>query len=97
MNILINKGNISNCKKESHIHLVIDKVQCSTITKQDDKLEINWSVTEVDKKVFNNLKLEMNKIIHFLIHQSPFPEISYKAFKTTYPSEIYHPFSGQKK
>jgi len=92
--MIIQKGNISNKKSKSHIHLVIDKADCSNITKSNNKLEIDWNVSDFDIKVFKNLKLEMNKIIQILIDQSSSPKKSYKSFKTITPKEIFHPFSG---
>ncbi|MDC6451870.1 hypothetical protein PQZ43_03310 [Alphaproteobacteria bacterium] len=95
--MIINKGGISNNKSKSHIHLVIDKVQCAYITKSNNQLKINWDISDVDIKVFKNLKLEMNKIIRSLIYISPSPKKSYVSSKTIEPKEIFHPFSGLRK
>ena len=92
--MIVHKGDISNKKYKSYIHLVIDKAQCSNITKSNNQLKINWNVSEVDIKVFKNLKLEMNKIIQSLINQSPSLKKSYKFSETLGPKEIFHPFSG---
>jgi hypothetical protein len=73
---------------------VIDKVQCCNIIKSGNQLKLNWNISEVDIKVFKNLKLEMNKIIQSLIDQTPLQKKSYEISKTIRPKEIFHPFSG---
>lgn len=92
--MIVNKGDISNKKSKSYIHLVIDKVQCCNIIKSGNQLKLNWNISEVDIKVFKNLKLEMNKIIQSLIDQTPLQKKSYEISKTIRPKEIFHPFSG---
>ena len=61
--MILNKGDISNKMSGSDIYLVIDKIECSSITKSKDILKINWNISEIDMKVFNSLALEISKII----------------------------------
>ena len=92
--MIVHKGDISNKKSKSHIHLVIDKAQYSNITKSNNQLKINWDISDVDIKFFKNLKREMNKIVQSLIDKSPSPNRSYKSSGAIRPMEIFHPFSG---
>lgn len=93
-NMIFNKGDISNKMNKSDIHLVIDKVQYSTIKKSNNQLSINWNISDLDIKVFKNLKLEMNKIIKSMIDQSLSPKKFYRPYKISRPKEIFHPFLG---
>ena len=96
-NMILKKGDISNKMSGSDIYLVIDKIECSSITKSKDTLKINWNVSEINMKVFNSLALEINKIIQSLIEQSSYPKKSFIPSKSNIPKEIFHPFSGLEK
>lgn len=96
-NILLNDGDISNNKSKSSIHLVIDKEDYSYIKKSSNRLEVDWNISDIDIKMYNNLKSEINKIIDSLIDQSSPKFKSYLSSKTVMPQEIFHPFSGHKK
>ncbi len=96
-NMILSKGDISNNKGKSYIHLVIDKAECSNITKSNNEVKMNWDISAIDLEVFKNLKLEMNKIIRKLISRSISPRKSYKSLRAIKLKEIYHPFAGSKR
>jgi len=96
-NMLLNGGDISNKKSKSYIHLVVDKEDYSYIKKSNDQLEVDWNISEIDIKMYNNLKLEMNELIKSLIDPSPSSPDTYLTSKTIMPREIFHPFSGSQK